>query len=418
MNTITKYLEDSILIQQGSIFKPNPIGIIERKGWGHPDKLADDIAEYLSCHYSNFTETRYGAVLHHNFDKLCILGGSSRVEYGKGWMTKPICIMVNGRITESFNNENIPFRELIQGLCYDFLKKRLPLLNIPKDAKVKQNLNGSSSPGRVFTKGRSKLNMRHKWFSPNTLEDLPERYRLFSNDTSIGTGFAPLSSAERLVKDLVNYLSHNSNTGRQKWIGTDVKVMACDLDKSIDVIACVPQIANFVKSRSEYISNLSYLKEECIKLIWKYFPYKKINLLLNARDIYEEDEIYLTAIGSSIESGDEGVVGRGNRVNGLITPLRPMNLEGVSGKNPVYHVGKLYNIIANDIANVIHTECGGYVIVNLISKTGGDLIAPWKTIIQMEYLISKDKIIDIIKSVLENIPIITNRIIQGKISMT
>lgn len=416
MNTITEYLEDTIIIQQGSLFRPNPVGIIERKGWGHPDKLADDLAEYLSSHYSHFTKTRYGAILHHNFDKLCILGGSSRVEYGKGWMTKPICVMVNGRITESFNNENISFRELIQGLCYDFLKKRLPLLIIPNDAKIKQNLNGSSSPGRVFT-GCSKLNMRHKWFSPNTLEDLPERYRLFSNDTSIGTGFAPLSPAEILVKDLVDYLSQNSCTNRQKWIGTDVKVMACDLDKHIDIIACVPQIANFVKSRNEYISNLSFLKEECIKLISEYFPDKKINLLLNARDIYEQDEIYLTAIGSSIESGDEGVVGRGNRVNGLITPLRPMNVEGVSGKNPVYHVGKLYNVIANEMANAIHTEHGGYVMVNLISKTGGDLIVPWKTIIQMEYSISKERIINIIKSILENIPIITNRIIQGEIKM-
>ena len=71
---------------------------------------------------------------------------------------------------------------------------------------------------------------------------------------------------------------------------------------------------------------------------------------LNARDVPEKDELYLTYTGSSIESGDEGVVGRGNRVNGLITPLRPMNLEGANGKNPVYHVGKLYNIAAQRLA--------------------------------------------------------------------
>ena len=67
---------------------------------------------------------------------------------------------------------------------------------------------------------------------------------------------------------------------------------------------------------------------------------------INTRDDAARQELYLTAIGSSIESGDEGVVGRGNRANGLISMLRPMSVEGVSGKNPVYHVGKLYNLAA------------------------------------------------------------------------
>lgn len=80
---------------------------------------------------------------------------------------------------------------------------------------------------------------------------------------------------------------------------------------------------------------------------------------LNARDIVERDELYLTFTGSSIESGDEGLVGRGNRVNGLITPLRAMNLEGANGKNPVYHVGKLYNVAARLIAQRLHRRFTG-----------------------------------------------------------
>jgi S-adenosylmethionine synthetase len=59
-----------------------------------------------------------------------------------------------------------------------------------------------------------------------------------------------------------------------------------------------------------------------------------VRFRINMRDIPAQDELYLTYTGSSIESGDEGVVGRGNRVTGLITPLRPMNIEGAIGKNP------------------------------------------------------------------------------------
>jgi len=31
------------------------VEIIERKGWGHPDKLADDLAEELSRAYARYT---------------------------------------------------------------------------------------------------------------------------------------------------------------------------------------------------------------------------------------------------------------------------------------------------------------------------------------------------------------------------
>ena len=49
-------------------------------------------------------------------------------------------------------------------------------------------------------------------------------------------------------------------------------------------------------------------------------------------------------------------MGRGNRINGLITPCRPMTLEAPAGKNPVSHVGKLYNVAARGIAEAIVSE--------------------------------------------------------------
>ena len=57
--------------------------------------------------------------------------------------------------------------------------------------------------------------------------------------------------------------------------------------------------------------------------------------------------------GTSAEAGDDGEVGRGNRVNGLITPCRPMSLEAAAGKNPVTHVGKIYNVLASEISNAL-----------------------------------------------------------------
>jgi S-adenosylmethionine synthetase len=74
---------------------------------------------------------------------------------------------------------------------------------------------------------------------------------------------------------------------------------------------------------------------------------------INAADHPQANAVYLTVTGTSAEAGDDGQVGRGNRVNGLITPCRPMILEAVAGKNPVSHVGKIYNVLAREIAETL-----------------------------------------------------------------
>ena len=75
-----------------------------------------------------------------------------------------------------------------------------------------------------------------------------------------------------------------------------------------------------------------------------------ISVVVNAADDPAAGSLYLTVTGTSAEAGDDGEAGRGNRINGLIVPFRPMTMESVAGKNPVTHVGKLYNIVASLIA--------------------------------------------------------------------
>lgn len=74
---------------------------------------------------------------------------------------------------------------------------------------------------------------------------------------------------------------------------------------------------------------------------------------VNAADNPAEGAIFLTVTGTSAEAGDDGQVGRGNRINGLITPGRPMSLKAAAGKNPVTHVGKIYNVVAREIAEML-----------------------------------------------------------------
>ena len=45
------------------------IEIVERKSFGHPDTLADKLAEECSRVYSSYCIDKFSCVLHHNFKK-------------------------------------------------------------------------------------------------------------------------------------------------------------------------------------------------------------------------------------------------------------------------------------------------------------------------------------------------------------
>lgn len=256
---------------------------------------------------------------------------------------------------------------------------------------------------------------RVAWFAPRSIDELRERRQLIANDTSLGTGWAPENQVESFARELVDCLSSTSDFRTERpWLGTDVKLMTLADGERLDVVLCVPQKSLHVANRVAYLANCEEVLEECYRLAAERLPDYKASFRLNARDIVERDELYLTFTGSSIESGDEGVVGRGNRVNGLITPLRPMNLEGANGKNPVYHVGKLYNLAARRIAQLLHQRFNCYAEVHLVSATGQPLAEPWQTLIRLSCTdAEQDEVGAIATEVLSDFPALTREIIYG-----
>ena len=120
--------------------------------------------------------------------------------------------------------------------------------------------------------------------------------------------------------------------------------------------------------------------------------------------------------------GDDGSVGRGNRANGLITPCRPMSMEASSGKNPINHVGKIYNILSNRIANDVVENVEGIKQINLmiLSQIGKPIDQP-KAATSQIILEDGYKLEDVDKKVekvidewLENISTITEDVVKGK----
>ena len=101
----------------------------------------------------------------------------------------------------------------------------------------------------------------------------------------------------------------------------------------------------------------------------------EVEVYVNCADTTEN--IYLTVTGTSIEMGDDGATGRGNRGNGLITPMRPMTMEAIAGKNPVSHVGKIYNVLAQKAAaEIAEIDWVDEAYVTFVSKIGSPISKP------------------------------------------
>ncbi|MCZ4125430.1 methionine adenosyltransferase [Streptomyces sp. H39-S7] len=357
-----------------------PFEVVERKGHGHPDTLADALGSHLSTVYSRYTRHHFGAVLHHQFDKTGILGGRVEVSFGGGRMLEPVRVLLSGRASCAFGGEDIPVRDLLTAATRDFFAQRFPMLDPDRDFRLLYEVSQGDSPGGIGAKNQA-ANVRSRWFAPQSLDDLPELKRLACNDTSSGAAFSPPTATEQLVLDVERVLADAFGSG---WLGSDIKVMAQRFGRTVNLTCAVPQIAAHVPDLASYISNREHVRDVLTAYAATAYPELEVRIWLNTRDDDARPELYLTHTGSSIETGDEGLVGRGNRYGGLISAVRPFTMEGISGKNPVYHTGLVYCVGADLIATGIHRELGHGAEVILVGQSGRELTDPWAAVVRVE----------------------------------
>jgi len=341
------------------------VELVERKGVGHPDSIADGIAEAVSRALSREYIRRYGIILHHNTDQVEVVGGRAYPRFGGGEVIKPIYILLSGRAVEFVDREMFPVHEVAIKAAKEYLKKTVKHLDVNNyvviDSRIGQ---GSVDLVGVFNKVKE---------NPIPL----------SNDTSFGVGYAPLSETEKIVLETERLL--NSEEFKKKWpaVGEDIKVMGLRKGEEIDLTIAAAIVDSEVQNPQEYME----VKEgiyNAIKELTSKYTNRDVNIYVNTADDPDKDIYYITVTGTSAEAGDDGSVGRGNRVNGLITPNRHMSMEAAGGKNPVSHVGKIYNILANLIARDIAEEIEGVqeVYVRLLSQIGKPIDEPLVASIQ------------------------------------
>ncbi|MEB3760521.1 MAG: methionine adenosyltransferase [Desulfurococcales archaeon] len=383
------------------------VELVERKGLGHPDYISDAASEVASIALSRLYLERYGRILHHNLDKVLLVGGQASPRYGGGDVLQPIYIIVSGRATTQVRTddgvENIPVGTTIVAAVKEWIKKNFRFLDPEKHIIVDYKIGkGSTDLVGIFEEK----------------DKVPK-----SNDTSFGSGYAPFSTLERLVFETERMLNSPGFKSKLPQVGEDIKVMGLRRGKTIELTIAAAMISSLVHDRQEYLSIKEEVKNYVLDLAAKIAPEHTVNVYINTGDIPEKDIVYLTVTGTSAEHGDDGMTGRGNRANGLITPLRPMSLEAAAGKNPVNHVGKIYNVVANDLARKIYSEVTGIkeVYVKLLSQIGrpidNPLVADVKVKPEGNGLSSDQKreIEAIVNDVLDNITTYTYKIINGEV---
>jgi S-adenosylmethionine synthetase len=205
-------------------------------------------------------------------------------------------------------------------------------------------------------------------------------------------------------------------------IGPDVKIMGLRDGNVIELTLCIAMIDRFCSGIKEYIETVDMMKER-ITGIARGCTDREVRVEINTADNYISGDLFLTVVGTSAEMGDDGSVGRGNRANGLITPNRPMSMEATSGKNPINHIGKIYNLLATQLAQQCVKENEGIeeMYIRLLSQIGKPIDHPLVASIQYIPKAGADtrgleqNIEAIIDDGLANITSITEKVIKGEL---
>jgi S-adenosylmethionine synthetase len=121
------------------------IEIVERKGIGHPDSIADGLAETVSRALCNLYNDTCGTILHHNTDQVEIVAGRSAPAYKGGDLISPIYVLLNGRATNEFEGKVIATDTTAIEAARTFLKETIPNINPEKHIIVDCKLGAGST---------------------------------------------------------------------------------------------------------------------------------------------------------------------------------------------------------------------------------------------------------------------------------
>lgn len=346
-----------VVAQDSPTISEGPFEGVGRKGRGHPDTICDLLVENAATNLSQFYLRHCGRALHFNLDKALLVRGSSAPRFGGGKIIEFPKFYLGDRAVSPLNGRRFDLDAVIEESITRSLQENLRFLRLHDNLVWKSEIK----------EGAAAL---------NSVDD-----RHLSNDTSVGVGFWPLSRLEHMTLAVEEYMNSTDFKQRHPASGEDIKVMCIRSGSAVETVIACAFVDHYIANVDDYqIKKGAVLDDVKRFLNIGYANDFQLSVTLNALDDLTRgtDGLYLTVTGLSCEGGDSGEVGRGNRVNGLISFLRPQTTEAWAGKNFSSHVGKIYSFAAPRLAREV-TEALPEVkeaTVLLVGKIGSRVDQP------------------------------------------
>jgi len=336
------------------------VEIVERKGLGHPDSICDAVMDRVSVRLCKEYLEKVGHILHHNADKSLLVAGDVDPNFGGGRVKEPMLLIMGDRATREANGVTIPVEELAVEAATEWIGSNLRYVDPKEHVRYQVEL----QPG-----------------SPELVDIFKRKGKVLgANDTSAAVGYAPMTRLERIVLETEKYTNSPQFKKKYPESGEDVKIMGLRKNSSLNLTISMAFVDRYVKDERDYFRKKSEVLEDLQAFVETKVTFDQVTVDLNTLDVEGRGVggVYLTVLGTSAESADSGEVGRGNRVNGVIPLNRPTCSEAAAGKNPVSHVGKIYNLLTHQIARSVYEQVPGLeeVYVWLLSQIGRPIDQP------------------------------------------
>ena len=383
------------------------IEIVERKGVGHPDSMCDAIMDQVSVGLSRAYLEKFGTIMHHNADKSLLVAGNVECRFGGGVVKEPMLLIFGDRATFEVDGERIPVEEIAIQTAKDWLRENLRFVDPEEHMKYQVELKpGSQGLTDIFKRKECMMG---------------------ANDTSAAVGYAPLTRTENMVLDTERYVNSGDFKKRFPEAGEDVKVMGFRNGANLNLTVAMAFVDRFVDSEKDYMRKKAVIQADVQEFANAKGAFEKVNVYVNTLDVEGRgvDGVFLTVLGTCADGADSGQVGRGNKVNGVISLNRPIGTEAAAGKNPVSHVGKIYNALSHQIARSICDEVPevAETCVWLLSQIGKPIdqpaIAAAQVVLNSGCSLEKvqGRITEVIDGELANIEDFCKQLTYGKISV-
>ena len=369
--------------------------LVERKGLGHPDTMCDLLAEAMSQALCRAYLAEAGRVLHYNIENAFLVAGTSEPAFGGGRAGRPLRFVYGDSATAEVDGRRIPVEEIVEDAGRRWFREWFPHVDPEQHVRFESELR----PGSV------------------QLGDLFARERLGSNDTAVGSGYAPLTETERIVLLTEEHVNSPAFKERYPQTGQDVKVSGARIGRALTLVLSLAFVDAEVPDEAAYFASKNEISIELVRFAESHArTIESVDVRINTLDEPGRgvSGVYLTVLGTSADGADGGQIGRGNRPSGVNAFGRPLATAAVAGKNPVANVGKIYNLFAGELARVVHERVEGLeeVHVSLASAIGRPIDEPLAVIVRAVPGGADDEIARLVESELAGIDAFVERLVH------